>query len=215
MNSNETRSVMIAMAASALIVLSGLAFNGVAGIGQFARPVRTGPHESNVTTQDDACAGSGATDTDDAGPDIAVSALLEQQEYNVSFVEDGLTNGTLWSVSLVWSTDDSTINTTTNSTTDTIAFEEGNGNYTFSVGNASGLAPSPSAGFIFVNGSSVTVNTTFASCPSTSSGFDWSPVIVIVCWAAIVAVVVVTLVIDRRRTRPSPLSGNADSVPPC
>jgi hypothetical protein len=194
---------MVVMAVASLMVLSGLAFNGLTGTGRLALAVRSGPHESNMTTENDACTGTGATDTD-SDAIAAVTALDEQQEYNVSFVEDGLTDGTLWSVSLAWSTDNSTTNMTTNSTTDTITFEEGNGNYSFSVWNVSGLAPSPSEGNIFLNGSSVTVNTTFAGCPSSPSGFDWNLVIVILCWAAIVAVVVVALVIDRKRTPPGP-----------
>jgi hypothetical protein len=211
MNGKESRSVMIAMAVATIMVLSCFAINGVTGTGHYALAVQSGPHESNVTTQDDACTGSSPTDTDSDAVTAAL-APAEPQEYNVSFVEDGLADGTVWSVSLVWSTDNSTTNATTNSTTDTITFQEGNGNYTFSIWNVSGLDPTPSAGDIFVNGSSVTVNATFAGCPS-SSGFDWSPVIVIMCWAIIVAMVVVTLAIDRRRAPPSPSSGTNGSPP--
>ncbi len=68
--------------------------------------------------------------------------------YSVTFMESGLTSGTMWSVALNGGTP-------VTSTTDTVVFTEPNGAYTFSVGSVSGYdTPNPSTGSVTVSGAS-------------------------------------------------------------
>jgi len=80
--------------------------------------------------------------------------------YNVTFVENGLPLGTLWSVTLN--------GTTESSTTDTIAFSVPNGTYSFTIGSVTGYTISPSSGSITVNGANVNQAITFTSVATTS-----------------------------------------------
>ncbi|MDA8054129.1 MAG: PEGA domain-containing protein [Thermoplasmatales archaeon] len=71
---------------------------------------------------------------------------VSPKSYGITFIENGLTNGTSWSV---------TLNGTTESSTGNITFLEPNGTYTFQILPASGLTASPSSGTISVTGKNV------------------------------------------------------------
>jgi YVTN family beta-propeller protein len=73
--------------------------------------------------------------------------------YDVNFTENGLRTGTNWSVDL----DGTTLATTSA----VLTFQSANGTYPFSVAPAPGYAPTPNAGQVLVNGSSVNVSITF------------------------------------------------------
>lgn len=74
--------------------------------------------------------------------------------YAVSFTESGLPLGNSWSVMLNGST--------LSSTTSTLAFQQVNGSYAFSVGPATGFVAHPSSGTTSVNGATTTTSITFA-----------------------------------------------------
>gem|GEM_PF-751184 len=76
-----------------------------------------------------------------------------QKLFNVTFVEKGLPNGTLWKVTLN--------GITMNSTTNTILFSLPNGTYSYSIPNVSGLVANPSSGTIVVSGNNVTITVQF------------------------------------------------------
>ena len=75
--------------------------------------------------------------------------------YSVAFTESGLPVGTSWPVTLN--------GTTENSTESTIAFEEANGTYAFTIGQVSGYTASPSSGSGTVNGAAVMESVTFTA----------------------------------------------------
>ncbi len=94
-----------------------------------------------------------------AGTNVTVPiqfVLLPAGNFSVSFVESGLPVATNWSVSLssedLWSGGGTTV-----------TFVVMNGTYTYAVGSAAGLAPSPVNGSVRVAGVPVTVDVTFAS----------------------------------------------------
>jgi len=78
-----------------------------------------------------------------------------QKLFNVTFVEKGLPNGTLWKVTLN--------GITMNSTTNTILFSLPNGTYSYSIPNVSRLVANPSSGTIVVSGNNVTITVQFTS----------------------------------------------------
>ena len=74
-------------------------------------------------------------------------------QYNVSFMETGLTTGIQWNVSF-----DGAYGI---STTNTIVFSVADGTYDYTVANLSGFSSSPSSGSVDVSGSAVTQAITF------------------------------------------------------
>ena len=84
-----------------------------------------------------------------------------QTTYFITFDEEGLVTGTLWSVTL----DGSTLS----STTSTIGFAEPNGRYPYSITPVSGYDLSSQEGIVSVNGSAVTELLSFV--PSTRPDF--------------------------------------------
>jgi YVTN family beta-propeller protein len=72
--------------------------------------------------------------------------------YPITFSESGLSNGTVWSITIS--------NSTISSIFDSITIREPNGTFTYEV-NASGYSPNPSAGLIFINGSGQSVSISF------------------------------------------------------
>ena len=82
-----------------------------------------------------------------------VSIIVPPNLYTVTFTETGLPSGTSWSVTLSGST--------LSSTTNTIAFTEPNGTYTYTVGAVAGYTSSPSSGPVTVKGANVTQPITF------------------------------------------------------
>ena len=83
---------------------------------------------------------------------------VSPKSYRITFIENGLTNGTSWSVSLNGSK--------VNSTASTIEFNETNGTYSFTVETVSGYTVSPSSGSIIVNGSNLTEALAFSPVPA-------------------------------------------------
>ena len=83
----------------------------------------------------------------------AATPSVSGGQYNVSFVEKGLTTGIQWNVSF-----DGAYGI---STTNTIVFSVADGTYTYTVANLSGFSSSPSSGSVDVNGSTVTQAITF------------------------------------------------------
>ena len=77
---------------------------------------------------------------------LYLNVTLAPKSYGITFIENGLANGTSWSV---------TLNGTTESSTGNITFLEPNGTYTFQILPASGLTASPSSGTISVTGKNV------------------------------------------------------------
>ena len=89
-----------------------------------------------------------------AGKDLSIAVIFKQTEatYPVTFSETGLTNGTVWSVTIS--------NSTENSVHSSITLQEPNGTYTYEI-NASGFTPSPSAGLVLVSGAGQTISIAF------------------------------------------------------
>ncbi len=77
--------------------------------------------------------------------------------YAVTFAESGLPSGTLWSVIVNGSTQ--------NSTTTQITYTETNSTYAFAVGAIVGYTANPASGSLTVNGLPVTQNITFSAIP--------------------------------------------------
>ncbi|HEV2318013.1 MAG TPA: hypothetical protein VGV89_10655 [Thermoplasmata archaeon] len=75
-------------------------------------------------------------------------------KYGVTFTESGLPSGSSWSVDLGGSS--------LSSTTTTIAFQEANGSYPYTVGTVSGYSASPPSGTVDVSGRSVSESVTFS-----------------------------------------------------
>ena len=90
------------------------------------------------------------------GNDVSVEAnfsKIKPETYNTTFFENGLSPGTLWSV---------TFNGTTESSSNsTILFSELNGTYSYTVNSVSGYTVSPSFGSITVNGKNISQSVTF------------------------------------------------------
>jgi hypothetical protein len=87
------------------------------------------------------------------GNSVNVSITFNLVTYTIKFTESGLSAGATWSVTLG--------GTTQSSITDTIAFKEPNGTYTYAIGAISGYVANPSSGKIVVNGTDVNQGITF------------------------------------------------------
>ena len=87
------------------------------------------------------------------GSSITVYVYFQAVDYSIKFVENGLTSGTEWSVSLNRSSK--------TSSSDIIIFSETNGSYQYSVANVSGYTISKQTGIVAVSGSNVTVTIVF------------------------------------------------------
>ena len=84
---------------------------------------------------------------------LYLNVTLEPRSYGITFIENGLTNGTSWSVTLN--------GTTESSTSDSITFQEPNGTYDFSIGNTTGYTVLLQSGVVAVNGTSVSESVIF------------------------------------------------------
>ena len=84
---------------------------------------------------------------------IYLDVTLAPKYYGITFIENGLTNGTFWSVTLN--------GTTGSSTSDSITFQEPNGTYNYSIGNITGYNVLPTSGKIVINGNSTTESISF------------------------------------------------------
>ncbi len=87
------------------------------------------------------------------GANINETITFKTVTYNVTFVENGLPSGTVWSLTINGTT------ITTNSTA--ITFHETNGSYTFTITPINGYSITPNSGTILVNGNSVNTQVTF------------------------------------------------------
>ena len=125
------------------------------------------------------------------GASVPVSIAFSKVQYTVKFTESGLTSGTIWYVNL-------SNGQSFKSTTSTISFNEPNGTYSYTIGNASGYTVSPSSGSLNVSGSNATKAITFtvASTPSKLSSTELCGIIGAV---AAVAVIGTALAIMRKR----------------
>ncbi len=103
------------------------------------------------------------------------SSAVTSPAYLVTFTGTGLPPGTNWSVTLG--------GVTHTSTTNTIAFMEPNGTYSYAVGTVAGYTVAPSSGALTVNGAAVSETITFTPMPTYSvvftesglpSGTSWS-----------------------------------------
>ena len=88
-------------------------------------------------------------------------ASVNATKYTVTFTESGLPTGTSWSVILA--------GISKTSTTPTIAFQEPNGTYAFSVGSVSGYIAAPSTGSFHVLGAPVSQSLAFSTSGGGSS----------------------------------------------
>ncbi|MGC8574717.1 MAG: hypothetical protein ACP5LC_04250 [Thermoplasmata archaeon] len=84
---------------------------------------------------------------------IGKSVFYPPQKYPITFTENGLSQGTTWSVTL----DNNTLSSSSNS----ITFNEYNGTYLFNVQSTDGLNPYPSSGTITVKGSPINISINF------------------------------------------------------
>jgi len=84
---------------------------------------------------------------------IGKSVFYPPQKYPITFTENGLSQGTTWSVTL----DNNTLSSSTNS----ITFNEYNGTYLFKIQSTDGLNPYPSSGTITVKGSPINITVNF------------------------------------------------------
>ena len=76
------------------------------------------------------------------------------ETYSVKFIENGLPDGTTWSI---------TLNGTTKTfTTSTIPYDMANGSYSYSTGIVQGYSPAAGTGTVTVDGTGVTVNIQFS-----------------------------------------------------
>lgn len=88
-----------------------------------------------------------------SGTNMIVNVPFVTKEYSLTFTENGLPTGTLWSVSIGANFNDST--------SSKIGFTEPNGTYRYEVGVLPDFASSPGSGVITINGSSENVKITF------------------------------------------------------
>jgi len=106
------------------------------------------------------------------GTNVQILITFYEVTYNITFTENGLPSGTVWSVTLN--------GTTETSTTNTITFSEPNGIYSYSIRNVSGYLSSPSSGTITVSNANVNQGITFTvvrqSVTSTSTSTTTSTV---------------------------------------
>ena len=83
---------------------------------------------------------------------ISVSFKATVTTYPITFSESGLSNGTVWSITIS--------NSTISSIFSSITVMEPNGTYTYDV-NATGYSPNPSVGLIIINGSGQSISVLF------------------------------------------------------
>ena len=97
------------------------------------------------------------------GKNLSQTITFTEVKYSITFTESGLPSGTSWSVILN--------GTKESSTTDTIAFTEPNGTYSYTVNNVSGYSVSPSSGSIKFSGSNFNEAVTFTQVKTTVSKY--------------------------------------------
>ena len=149
------------------------------------------------------------------GQDVGQTITFVPMTYAVTFTETGLPAGTSWSVTLGGSTK--------SSQTTSVAFQEPNGTYNYTVGAPSGYSGSPSIGSLGVNGAAAGQSIAFTSTGSGGStngllglpGNEGLYIIVGVVALAVVAGLAFGLM-RRRRAPPAPGSGTppASEAPP-
>lgn len=143
-------------------------------------------------------ANSGTFAVSGSSQSVAVNfANTAPVDYNVTFSESGLPNGTSWSITLN--------GTTHTSTSANITFSEANGTYAYTVGNVSGYNESPASGNLTVSGSALTKAITFSkqsSTPKSSTGLSMTDY-EIIGGVVVVAVIagVAGLMVSRRKKK--------------
>jgi YVTN family beta-propeller protein len=119
---------------------------------EFREP--NGTYPCSVSTVDKTYASSVRSFTVNGPTNFQVVAF-DRVNYEVTFVEAGLSQATSWSVGL-YATEQT-------STTTTVSFAEPNGTYPFLVSSVSGYARSPSSGNVVVSGANVTKTIAFTA----------------------------------------------------
>jgi hypothetical protein len=110
--------------------------------------------------------------------------------YTVMFNETGLPPGANWSVTM-----DGVHHS---STTDSIAFTEPNGTYSFTIQNTTRNTASPSSGMVIVSGANAVVHISF----NRSFRGEAILLIIVVSVIAVIAVVAIILLLRRRKEKP-------------
>ena len=150
-----------------------------------------GTYSYTIATSDKLYHANGGSFTEKAGTPSSIDVSFSLYTYTATFTESGLPSGTTWYVNL-------SNGQSFKSTTSTISFNEPNGTYSYTIGNASGYTVSPSSGSLNVSGSNATKAITFtvASTPSKLSSTELCGIIGAV---AAVAVIGTALAIMRKR----------------
>ncbi len=141
------------------------------------------------------------------GQDVAVEIAFSPTAYPVLFVEFGLPNGSLWSVT---ATDTATGATHTgSSTTDAVTLELPNGTYSVAYALPAGYTATAS-GPVTVAGSAVTGGTIDVGGPASGGGSGGVPLgtVLLVVLIAVAAATVVTAIVLRHRLPPPPWRGS-------
>ncbi|MFP3257246.1 MAG: DUF2341 domain-containing protein [Candidatus Nanopusillus acidilobi] len=139
---------------------NGQSYSGTGTTITFNEP--NGTYSYTITTVNKIYApspSSGTFTVNGANVNVAIKFILIT--YTITFTENGLPSGTLWSVTLN--------NITKTSTNATITFNEPNGTYTYSIKGISGYRANAYSGTINVNGNSVgnSINWTIITYPIT------------------------------------------------
>ncbi|MGC8657376.1 MAG: PQQ-binding-like beta-propeller repeat protein [Thermoplasmata archaeon] len=87
------------------------------------------------------------------GANVNQAVTFTPISYEITFKEVGLASKTSWSVTLN--------GTIKSSNTNTITFQQPNGNYSYNIEKINGYTASPTSGVVIVNGTNVTENITF------------------------------------------------------
>ncbi len=131
-----------------------------------------------------------------AGAPVVVPVSWTAVTYALTFVESGLSAGTVWSVAL-----DGTVQRSAGST---INFGATNGSHYFTIGNVTGYSVTPRSGLVTVLGATTNETIRFvqtstgASSPLSLTGGEWTVVAgVVICLAAVTA----GLAYGRRRRK--------------
>ncbi len=88
------------------------------------------------------------------GSNVKISISFREIKYNVTFIENGLPNNTIWKVSLNGVSE--------SSNTQEIIFSMPNGSYTFEIQMINGYSINPSYGLVKIDGNSTTIHVKFS-----------------------------------------------------
>ena len=186
------------------VTLSGNVKTGTGNI-SFSEPNGTYSFSVETIAGYSASPSSGSLTVNGAAVNISVTfTALPPGQYSLIFSETGLPTGANWSVTLNGSIK--------SSTTITIAFQEANGSYTFTVGSVSGYTVSPSSGKVKVTGGPASQSVTFTKSKQTTGllglpGYDGSIVVGVIVAVAAVAV----FMLMRKRAPAKPTSASTSS----